>query len=415
MGFAISSLPIPRAFFLVLAVQFLSTVADNAFLIVAIARVIELNGAMWLVPILKISFILSYVVLAPFVGPIADGFPKGRVMLAANGFKVLAVGCLLAGVDPAICIGLAGLGAAIYAPAKYGLVTELIPAANLVRANGYFEASTVSAVLMGTALGGFFVSPWMPRLNWHEGLSTAKGGHSLLIAGMLGLFVINLVATLLSLAVADTGARYRKHSFHPYELLRSFLRECGVLWRDREGGLSMAVTTLLWAVGATLQLVVLRWANEYLGLSLSHAAYLQGITAVGVIAGAVVASRCVAIDQTISLMPTGLAIGLLLPVMLVIHSISAAALLMVVVGALAGFFVVPMNALLQHRGCTLLTAGRSIAVQGFNENAGILVMLGIYAVATSLQVSLTGLVWGFSGLVCLGMLCLLGLGRRQAK
>ncbi len=220
---------------------------------------------------------------------------------------------------------------------------------------------------------------------------------------MLVLVAMNALATLLSIGVADSGARYEKHSIHPMALFKRFYRENLILWRDPTGGLSMTVTTLLWGVGATLQLIVLRWANEALGLSLAQAAYLQGVTAAGVIAGAVLASRFVRLDQATSLLPIGILIGLLIPVMLAIESMVLAMTLLVLVGALAGFFVVPMNALLQHRGCQLLTAGRSIAVQGFNENGGMLVMLAIYALGTALNMSLTVLVLAFGGLVALGM------------
>jgi MFS transporter, LPLT family, lysophospholipid transporter len=394
----------PAAFYLVLGVQFLSTLADNAFLIVAIARVLELDGAAWLIPLLKISFTLFYVVLAPFVGPLADALPKGRVMQLANALKVLALGLLLLGCNPVLAIGLAGLGSAMYAPAKYGLITELLPAHALVRANGYFESATVCAVILGTVLGGLLVSPWMPHMDMPFASAAAlRAPATALSAGMLVLLLMNAVALLLSLAVVDSGARYAAHSFHPRALLQRFWHENAVLWRDPLGGLSMAVTTLLWGVGATLQLIVLRWAHEALGLPLAQAAYLQGVTALGVVAGAVLATRWVSLAQAHRLLPLGAVLGLLLPLLLVISSPWTAALLLVLVGAIAGFFVVPMNALLQHRGCTLLTAGRSIAVQGFNENAGMLLMLGVYAAAIALEVSLHWLVLGFAVMVVAGM------------
>ena len=398
----------PAAFYLVLGVQFLSTLADNAFLIVAIARVMELKGAPWLIPLLKISFTLFYVLLAPFVGPLADAMPKGRVMLLANVLKVLALGLLLLGCSPVLAIGLAGLGSAMYAPAKYGLITELLPARALVRANGYFESATVCAVILGTVLGGLLVSPWMPHWDMPLALAAALPTRqaTALAAGMLVLLAMNSVAMLLSLAVLDSGARYDAHSFHPRALLQRFWRENRQLWRDPLGGLSMSVTTLLWGVGATLQLIVLRWAHEALGLPLAQAAYLQGVTALGVVAGAVLATRWVALAQAHRLLPIGVLMGLLLPLLLAISNPWTAALLLVLVGALAGFFVVPMNALLQHRGCTLLTAGRSIAVQGFNENAGMLLMLGVYAAAIALAVPLQWLILGFAVMVSGGMLAL---------
>lgn len=397
---------LPRAFFLVLGVQFLSTLADNAFLIVAIARVMELSGPAWLIPLLKISFTLFYVFLAPFVGPLSDAFPKGRVMLLANAFKVAAMVLLLSGLSPVVAIGLAGLGSAIYAPAKYGLITELLPAQHLVRANGYFESATVCAVIFGTVLGGVLVSPLMPVIESPFAIMVTPGQPSALVAGMVVLLVMNAVAMVLSIAVVDSGARYDPHSIHPMALIRRFVHENAVLWRDPLGGLSMSVTTLLWGVGATLQLIVLRWAHEALGLPLAQAAYLQGVTALGVVAGAVLASRWVGLAQAERLLPVGVAMGMLVPVLLWISSPWSAALLLIVVGGLAGFFVVPMNALLQHRGCSLLTAGRSIAVQGFNENGGMLLMLGIYAGAIALDVPLSMLIIGFAVMVTTGMVAI---------
>ncbi len=405
----------PRTFYLVLAVQFISTLADNALLIVAIARVMELDGPAWIIPVIKISFTVFYVLLAPIAGPVADAFRKGRVMLAANFLKVCAVVWMLAGADPALAIGLAGLGAALYAPAKYGLITELLPSRDLVRANGFFESVTVCAVIFGTALGGLLVSPLLPVLHVPPWLLAAGQTPTQLLAGMLCLVAMNALATALSLGVADSGARYARHSIHPVALFMRFYRENLILWRDPVGGLSMTVTTLLWAVGATLQLIVLRWANESLGLSLTNAAYLQGVTALGVIAGAILASRFVSLEQATGLLPIGVLIGLLVPLMLAVHTVGMAVALLVTVGALAGFFVVPMNAMLQHRGCQLLTAGRSIAVQGFNENAGMLLMLAAYALGTASQVSLAGLVWALGMLVTGGMVLIyLGHSRSSA-
>lgn len=393
----------PRAFYLLLCVQFLSTLADSAFLILAIARAIELSSPAWLTPLLKISFNLFYVLLAPFVGPLADAFPKGRIMLLANTLKVAAMVLLLAECSPMSAMGLAGFGAAIYAPAKYGLITELLPPRNLVRANGFFESATVCAVIFGTVLGGLLVSPWMPHVGSPFAAWRATTEPTSLAPGMLVLLAMNALAMLMSVWVLDSGVRYGSHAIHPVALVRSFYKENALLWRDALGGMSMSATTLLWAVGATLQLLVLRWAHEVLGLSLAQAAYLQGVTAVGVVAGAVLASYVVGLAQADRLLPVGLGLGLLVPLLLCVSSYWTAALLLMVVGGLAGFFVVPMNALLQHRGCTLLTAGRSIAVQGFNENGGMLLMLGGYAAAVAMDVPLSLLVLGFAVLVSGGM------------
>jgi MFS transporter, LPLT family, lysophospholipid transporter len=406
----------PRSFYFLLAVQAISSLADSAFLIIAIARVFELAGPDWVIPLLKLSFTLFYVLLAPFVGPLADAYPKGRVMVASNALKVFAVMLLILGLDPLIAIAIAGFGAAIYAPAKYGLITELVPVQSLVKANGMFEGATVCAVILGTALGGLLISPAMVEIGLKLGLglgvSLGLADTSSLIAAMACLLLLNLLATGLSMWVADSGARYPKRSAIPYLQIRHFFKDNSKLWRDPLGGLSMQITTLLWGVGATLQLIVLRWANEFLGLSLTQAAYLQGLTALGVIAGAMLASRWVQITQATQLIPIGVLMGMLLPLMLAVQSVLWAMCLVVVVGALAGFFLVPMNALLQHRGCTLLTAGRSIAVQGFNENAGMLLMLALYSGATALDLSLSLLIAGFSVFVTLGMLLIYLAGRK---
>lgn len=403
-----------RTFYVLLIVQFISTVADNAFLIIAIARVIELAAADWVTPVLKMGFTVFYVFLAPFVGPLADAIPKGRVMLLANALKVGSVLLLLGGVDPILALLFGGLGAAIYAPAKYGLITELLPAKDLVRANGFFESVTVCAVIFGTVLGGVLISPFMPHMELPAQFSHFGEAPTALVAGMLCLLTLNVLALALSFGVSDSGKRYPHHSFHPGRIVRRFFQENAVLWRDPLGGISMSVTTLLWGVGATLQLIVLRWANEALGLTLAQGAYLQGVTAFGAIAGAALASRFVALSQAINVLPLGVVMGLLFPVMLSVQSIEMAVLLLVLLGTLAGFFIVPMNALLQHRGCTLLTAGRSIAVQGFNENAGMLVMLAVYAAATALQLSLHTLIWSF-GLLVAGCMALVLASRQKSQ
>lgn len=386
-----------------MAAQFVAALTDNALLIVAIARVQELATPAWTVPLLKLSFVLSYVFLAPFVGPLADAWRKGHVMLGANLLKVGAALLLAAGGHPLWALALAGLGAAIYAPAKYGLVCEMLPAGNLVRANGFIEGGTVCAVIFGTVLGGLLVGPWATHSEFSTQLVTLTGIQTALLPALTVLLLLYGVAALLNLWIVDSGARYPRHSVHPLLMCRRFFAENRLLWRDQLGGLSMSVTTLLWGMGATLQLIVLRWAEESLGLTLDTAAYLQGSTALGVIAGAALASHWVSLTGAAKVLPLGIVVGLLVPVMTCTASVSAAVILLVLVGFIAGFFVVPMNAMLQNRGHVLLTAGRSIAVQGFNENAAILAMLAVYAVATAMHLPLSYLIWCFGLLVAASM------------
>jgi hypothetical protein len=232
---------------------------------------------------------------------------------------------------------------------------------------------------------------------------------------MLILLALDVLASGISFAILDTGARYASASIAPGALFRRFWHDNLLLWRDPLGGISMAVTTLLWGVGATLQLIVLRWSTESLGLSLENGAYLQGVTAVGVVLGAFLASRYLSLHHTPHLLPIGIVLGLMIPLLLWVNTIAGAIVLLTTVGALAGFFVVPMNALLQHRGHCLLTAGRSIAVQGFNENAGVLMMLAAYAGAIALDLPMNSLIASFGVMVVFGMVLIYMAQLRMAR
>ncbi len=405
----------PTGFHVLIAAQFVSGLADNALLIVTIARLDELGAPLWWAPLLKLGFTLAYVLLAPFVGALADAWPKPRVMLVSNGLKAAACALLVAGGDPLLAFTLAGIGAAAYSPAKYGLVTELLPPDRLVAANGWIEVCTVGAILLGTALGGLLVSPaaqtaapWLPPLAQ----ALPIGGTQLLPA-LLTVLALFVMAGVLNLCIPDSGARYPRVA--PGRLLRQFADDNGRLWRDPAGRVSLAVTTLFWGVGATLQFVVLRWAEEALGLDLHQAAGLQIATALGLIAGAVAAGRWLSLPNATRVLPLGIAMGLLVPWMTVIEQPVAAAPLLAAVGACAGFFVVPMNALLQHRGHTLLSAGRSIAVQNFNENLGVLALLALYAALTAAGLPLALLIWGFGALVALATAAITALHRRHTS
>lgn len=374
----------PPGFHLLIAAQFSSALADNALLIVTIA-LLQLQGLPgWWAPLLKFAFTLSYVLLAPVVGPLADAFPKGRLMAWMNGVKMLGVLVLLAGVHPVLAFALVGLGASAYAPAKYGLVTEIVAAERLVAANGWIEVSVVFAALLGTAFGGLLVSEPLTRL----------AGGSLALSLLL-LLAVYALAGLLNLGVPASGARYARRAIHPIALARDFWSAQCTLWRDRDGALSLSVTTIFWGVGATLQFAVLRWAVDVMGLTLERAAYLQAVVAVGVVAGAVLAGRCVALAQARRVLPAGVVLGLLVALGAASGSMSVAVPLFALVGAVGGILVVPLNALLQHRGHALLTAGRSIAVQGFNENLSILAMLGGYAAMLAWPVPIVPLMTGF--------------------
>jgi len=367
-------------FYIIMAAQFFSSLADNALLVAAIALLIQAEAPSWLTPYLKFFFVVSYVVLAPYVGAFADRLPKGQVMLVANSVKIVGCVAMLWGVDPLIAYGIVGLGAAAYSPAKYGILTEYLPHRQLVVANGWIEGLTVASIIIGTMLGGLLIHVRVSTelLSWNLPLldtsidTPAEAAIALII-------VVYAIAALFNLEVPQTGVALKKLPSHPLDTLKDFARCVRYLWRDRLGQISLAVTTLFWGAGATLQFIVIEWARAALGFDLSKAAILQGVTAVGIAAGAVLASVLVALDRSVRVIPLGVAMGLIVIVMNFVNQIWLAISLMVLIGGMAGFFVVPMNALLQHRGHHLVGAGRSIAVQNFNENASILVMIALYS------------------------------------
>lgn len=402
----------PPGFHLLIAAQFVSALADNALLIVAIAQLQQAGAPAWWAPMLKFSFTIAYVLLAPLVGPLADAGPKARLMMAMNALKVVGVALLLAGVNPLLAFAVVGVGAAAYAPAKYGLLTELVPPRQLVLANGWIEVSTVCAILLGAVLGGALVSAPAAGFIGHTWPQAAP----LSVATAL-LLAVYALAALLNLGIPASGVRPRRPQRSLRRLLRSFMRAQRRLWGDAEGRLSMSVTTLFWGAAAVLQFAVLKWAVDHLGLSLGQAAALQAVVAVGIVAGAVLASRHVALHQAAKVLPLGvvmgLVVGLLVPLAGAVGHWAAALPLLLLVGALGGALVVPLNALLQHRGHTLLSAGRSIAVQNCNENASVLVMLGAYAALLGWQIDVRWLMAGLG----LGVAACVGLlwrgGRRR--
>ena len=392
-----------KGFVPLMVTQFVSALADNALLLVAMALLMAQGQAAFWIPWLKLMFTLSYVVLGPWVGVWADNWPKQFVMMVANSVKAVACLGMLLGVDPLLAFALVGVGAAAYAPAKYGLVTELAKPEELVSANAWIEISTVSAVLLGVVLGGALVSTtW---LDWTAsmGIQSLALPNSTFSASLIALLCMYGLAALLNSWIPGSGKSYERVDWAWSSVWKACWEDQRTLWRDPLGGVSLSVTTLFWGVGATLQLIVLAWAQQQLQLNLSQAAYLQAATAVGVVVGAALAAKTVSLHKATSVLGMGIALGLLLPLMLWVTEWQTAALLTAAIGVVGGFFVVPMNALLQHRGVTLLSAGRSIAVQNVNENTSILLMMAGYSLMIYVQAELSVLVTVFSVAVTLGM------------
>jgi len=364
----------PKGFYFLIGAQFASGLADNALLILGIYFLKEQGYPGWWAPLLKFSLTLAYVLLASVVGPLADAFPKSRLMAGMNALKMVGVLLLCVGVQPMCAFAVIGLAASVYAPAKYGLATESVPARWLVRANAWIEVSMVLSVIFGIALGGALT-----------GLSEVSTSVELLIhtqtlPAMAVVVGVYLVAAVLNVGLMPMGRRANLVPF-TWQAIRvsSFWQSNQRLWRDPLGGVSLYVTTLYWGVGAVMQFAVLVWAQSSLGMSLKLGAYLQALVALGVIAGAYMAGRSFKLHSARQALPWGLLLAVLLPVMVMITDLWIAIPLLLCVGVAGGMLLVPMNALLQHRGIQVLSSGRSIAVQGFNENLCVLLMLAAYS------------------------------------
>jgi len=377
-----------RGFYTIMAAQFFSSLADNALLIAAIALLVQMDSPAWMTPLLKLFFVLSYVLLAAFVGAFADALPKGRVMFITNLIKVFGCGLMFLEVHPLLAYAVVGFGAAAYSPAKYGILTELLPPEKLVAANGWIEGLTVASIILGTVLGGALVNPHVATtlLNFDFPLIDT-GVDTPTDAALSVIALAYLIAAAFNLGIPDTGARYARQQRNPMRMVAEFARCYTRLWNDKLGQISLAVTTLFWGAGATLQFIVLKWAESSLGMELDHAAILQGVVAVGVALGAVAAARFVPLKRSLTVMPLGIAMGIVVTAMTLVHTAWVAYVLLIVIGILSGYFVVPMNALLQHRGHVLMSAGHSIAVQNFNENMSVLTMLVLYAVMIKLNLN----------------------------
>ncbi len=366
----------PLGFYIIMAAQFFSALADNALLIVAIALLRDMAAPSEYEPLLKLFFTLSYVGLAAFVGAFADSMPKWRVMLISNTIKIGGCLMLFLGAHPLFAYAVIGLGAAAYSPAKYGILTEYLPHRLLVLANGWIEGLTVAAIIIGTMMGGAMIDRDVGDALMALELPFADTAFE---AAVLVIGTLYLIAAAFNAYIPDTGVDHKPLKSNPLYLIHDFNHCLRLLWRDKLGQISLAVTTLFWGAGATLQFIVIKWAEHSLGMSLSQASMLQGVVALGVAAGSVLAARYISLRRAVRVIPLGIAMGVGVIAMVGITEAWMAMALMVLVGGLAGFFVVPMNALLQHRGHILMGAGHSIAVQNFNENLSILVMTGTYA------------------------------------
>lgn len=359
-----------------MAAQFFSALADNALLIAAISVLRDLQAPSEYAPLLKTVFTVSYVALAAFVGAFADSMPKWKVMFISNNIKILGCVMMFWGVHPLIAYAVVGLGAAAYSPAKYGILTEYLPHRLLVVANGWIEGLTVGASVLGVVLGGTLITPRVTQMLLSVPLPFIDTPGEMVVALISLLYI---VAAVINLYVPDTGVDHKPLKKNPLYLIHEFGHCVRLLWRDKLGQISLAATTLLWGAAATLQIIVIDWAEYSLGMNLSRSSMLQGVVAIGAAIGATLAARMITMRKSVRVLPLGIAIGFSVISMNLAPNIEVAIFILILIGALSGFFVVPMNALLQHRGHILMGAGHSIAVQNFNENLSILLMTGLYS------------------------------------
>ena len=407
----------PKGFFYLISAQFASGLADNALLILGIAFLSEQGYPGWWAPLLKFSFTLSYVFLAPLMGPLADAFSKAKLMACMNALKVVGVAFIFTGFHPMLAFAIAGMAASAYAPAKYGLVTETVPADQLVKANGWLEVTVVMSVILGTACGGLLVASksfvWMSTLNLSFIELLGLSLETQYAGPLLSLIVIYSIAGLLNFGIPSVNIRYVQQSMKPIALFKNFIQSNRILWQDPVGKLSLAVTTLFWGIGAVVQFAVLLWAKEALNMPLEQASLLQAVVAFGVIFGAGMAGHYVALQNAYKVLPLGLWLGLSLPALAFSTSLWIAIPLMLITGFAGGMLMVPMNAVLQNRGYILLTAGRSIAVQGFNENASVMVMLGVYSGLLALELPLQWVMVIMGSVMTLGMVYLMRMASQK--
>ena len=398
-----------KGFSTIMSAQFFSSLADNALLVAAIELLRMGKAPAWQTPALAPMFALFYVVLAPFVGAFADAMPKGRVMFISNAIKV--VGCLLMlfGGHPLLAYAIVGLGAAAYSPAKYGILTELLPPSQLVKGNGWIEGLTVGSIILGILLGGQLVGPKLAPMLLGIDFPFIDTGVDTPPEAAISLIVfLYVIAALFNLKIPRTTAPLQPITEGVVGLVRDFSQCNARLWADKLGQITLATTTLLWGIFGNLRIIVFAWAAAALGYGTTQASNLAGVVIIGSVIGAVTASAVMKLERALSVIPMGIAVGILMIGLNVLTNVYVAAPFLIVLGALCGFLIVPMNALLQHRGHNLMGAGRSIAVQNFNEQACILGLGAFYAGMTKFGLSAFGAIAIFG----LAVACIMELIRR---
>ncbi|WP_436874121.1 lysophospholipid transporter LplT [Kosakonia sacchari] len=384
-----------RGMMAVIAAQFLSAFGDNALLFATLALLKAEFYPDWSQPILQMVFVGAYILFAPFVGQVADSFAKGRVMMFANGLKLIGAASICVGINPFVGYLLVGVGAAAYSPAKYGILGEITTGDKLVKANGLMESSTIAAILLGSMAGGVLA-------DWH--VLAALAVCALVYAGAV---IANLLIP--KLPAARPGQSWR---FTP--MTSSFFNACKSLWRNGETRFSLVGTSLFWGAGVTLRFLLVLWVPVALGITDNATpTYLNAMVAVGIVAGAGLAAKLVTLETVGRCMPAGILIGVAVVLFSLQHALLPAYAVLMLIGMLGGFFVVPLNALLQAIGKESVGAGNAIAVQNLGENMAMLLMLGLYSLAVKAGVPVIGTGVGFGVIFALAIAALWIWQRRR--
>jgi LPLT family lysophospholipid transporter-like MFS transporter len=374
-----------RGMMAVTAAQFLSAFGDNALLFATLAVLKQQFYPDWSQPVLQMVFVGAYILFAPFVGQVADSFAKGRVMMLANSMKLVGAAVIAVGLNPFVGYTLVGIGAAAYSPAKYGILGELTTGDRLVKANGLMESSTIAAILLGSVAGGVLA-------DWN--LTAALVVCALVYGGAV---IANIFIP--KLAAARPGQSWR---FKP--MTHSFFFACRSLWRSGETRFSLVGTSLFWGAGVTLRFLLVLWVPVALGITDNATpTYLNAMVAVGIVVGAGAAAKLVTLETVARCMPAGILIGVGVLIFALQHALLPSYALLVLIGLLGGFFVVPLNALLQERGKHTVGAGNAIAVQNLGENTAMLLMLGLFSLAVKTGASIVGIGIGFGAVFALAI------------
>ncbi|SET09424.1 lysophospholipid transporter LplT [Thorsellia anophelis] len=390
--------------------QFFSALADNALLFAILALAIKLEYASWIDPIFQLLFVGVYVITAPFVGSFADKFDKGKVMLISNGLKLVGSLLIFSGGNPFLGYVIVGLGAALYSPAKYGILGEVSHPGNLVKANGVIEASTIAAILIGAIAGGF-----------------AADHHTTFALGMCA--ALYFAALIANLYIPKLPAKNIEMSWHPNTMCKNFIQSLKVLLSDIDAKVSLLGTSLFWGAGITLRFLLIAWVPYVLNVvDKTTPSILNATVAIGIVIGSGLAAKFITLEKAKLALYAGVLMGICVVIAMLIevrpevladgitHNLEFWAIqqalipihaMLILIGIFGGVFIVPLNALLQERGRDLIGVGKAIAAQNFSENSMMLFMLVFYTLFHSLGMSPNIMGIGFGGIFAITILIII--------